>query len=57
MVNGEAVGLVPKLAVLVQGRGHELALFPGIREDEALSPARMLEDVADAGVRAAGREV
>ena len=57
MVNGEAVGLVPQLAVLVQGRGHELALFPGIREDEALSPARMLEDVADAGVRAAGREV
>ena len=51
VVDQKAVGLAHSLAVLAQHRADALGLLARVHEHQALAAARVLKDVADAGVR------
>ena len=57
MMDEEAVWLPVELAVRAQRGADLLGLLAGIGEDQALAPARVLENVAHAGVGVGGRHV
>ena len=54
MMDKEAVGLVPALAVAAQHGAYGLCLLARVGKDQALAAARVLKDVAHAGVGVVG---
>ena len=57
VVDEEAVGLAPRLAVLAQHGADRLGLLAGVDEHEALAPAGVLEDVGEPRVGVGRRGV
>ena len=53
----KTVGLVPALAVAAQHGAHGLCLLARVGKDQAFAAARMLKDIAHAGVGVVGRRV
>ena len=50
MVDEKAVGLVPALAVAAQHGAYGLCLLARVGKDQAFAAARVLKDIAHAGV-------